>query len=119
MADPNAPDYYEQVARESSEAIRADDRKIADYVTGVVERQYRSLRHLLEREFGRAAVRNADLHEFFDLLHETAAEGAEVGKGVVVGRHHAEAQKSAGAMFKAVMAGMELAQEHRAKDDPI
>lgn len=113
MADPHAPDYYEQVARESAEAIKADDEKIADCVTGVAERRYKSLRHLLEQEFGRAAVRNADLHEFFDLLHETAAEGAEVGKGVVIGRHHAEAQKSAGSMLQAVMAGREIGRQEK------
>jgi hypothetical protein len=119
MADPSSPNYYEQVARESDAAIKADDEKIADCVMGLTERRFKALRHLLEREFGRAVVSNARLHEFFDLLHEVAAEGAEAGKGVLIDRHHREAQKSAGSMLKAVMAGMELAKEPRAKDDPI
>jgi hypothetical protein len=119
MADHTAPDYYEQVAREAKETIEADEAKIAHCVMGVAERRFKSLRYLLEREFGRAVVGNAHLHEFFDLLHEVAAEGAEAGKGVLIDRHHREAQKSAGSMLEAVMAGMELAKEPRAKDDPI
>lgn len=119
MADPSSPNYYEQVARESDAAIKADDEKIADCVMGLTERRFKSLRYLLEREFGRAVVGNAHLHELFDLLHEVAAEGAEIGKGVIVDRHFDEAMRSSGSMLKAVMAGMELAKEPGAKDDPI
>jgi len=110
MADPTAPDYYDQVTLEVQEALKADDKKIADRVWKLTDRSFESLRRCLEDEFGRAAVRNANLHEFIGLLHDVASQGADIGKGVVIDRHHTEAQKSAGSMLQAVMAGMDLAQ---------
>lgn len=110
MADHTAPNYYEQVARESAEKIKTEDEKIASCVLGVTERKYKSLRFLLEHEFGAALMRNANLSEVFDLLCEVAAEGAEIGKGIMISSHHEDAQKSASSVLNTLMAGVGISQ---------
>lgn len=110
MADHTAPDYYDQVARESREEIERQDAAVAKKVWEIAERRCQILQRILEDEFGRALLRKADLFELYGLIHETAVAGAEAGKGVVIMAHHAEAQRSSRTILEAVMAGVELAE---------
>lgn len=110
MADHTAPDYYDQVARESREEIARQDAAIAKKVQEIAARRCRTLRRVLELEFGRAVLREADLNEIYDLIYDAVEAGAEAGKGVVIMAHHAEGQRSSGTILRAVMAGMELAE---------
>jgi hypothetical protein len=108
MADHTAPDYYEQVAKETSEELKSQDEKIRNALADILSSHINSLRKELEREFGRAVVSCADLSYLEDVLTSAAYFSADAAKSVMIDSHYKETRKSLNHTIDCVLSGMKL-----------
>lgn len=108
MADHTAPDYYEQVAKESKEEMNRQDVQIEKEVTDLVESHLHSLMREIGKEFGMASVRSANFVYIEDVLYSLANLSAQKAKGVMIDAHYKETRASLDATLDAVLTGIRI-----------
>lgn len=109
MADPTAPDYYDQVAQEVRETTDREDAEIEKRVKKLVDRDFQEIQEVIAYEFGWVATRHADMARIEHFILELARNAAEEGKSVMIESH--AAREPTGTVLNAVMAGMRLAKQ--------
>lgn len=108
MADPTSPDYYKQVTQESKEEWERQGHEIDQAVDKVIAAHMNSLIYALEREFGRAIVKQANLGYIEDVLYSLAHSAADKTKSVMIDAHYKETQKSLDSTLEAVLTGIRI-----------
>lgn len=101
-----------ETLREVREKTKSQNQEIQEEIANRIVPFMKMLRKELEKEFGRALLKNADLFDIEDLLVDAFFAGADVAKEVLTRHRHQEINRSTGELLNlALLAGERKAAE--------
>jgi len=97
----------EDILRDVREKSAAQDREIQEEIYKILDPFKKRMRKELEREFGRALLRDAQLLDIEDVLDAALFAGADVAKKVLTRYRHQEINQNTATLLKTALSAGE------------